>query len=127
MNQAELIYAAFKGLAAGLISVAADAPAPTARRRVRKRRPASLSSPKEQLPLSPELGSTLQAQFQAVDPREPINHPAPSIEELNELFAGNEAVEAFARQMKMQEQAGKVNPPQPPQEQPATAWGMPDK
>jgi hypothetical protein len=79
------------------------------------------------MPLSPELESSLAQTFVPRDPRPPEGTPAPSVEDLDAMFRGNEAVEQLTRQMRMQEQAARNEPPQRPAEEAAVSWGIPDR
>jgi hypothetical protein len=125
-GKAALIHAAFKGLAEGLMAAAGEpVAAPTQRRRTSQPRRPKLR-PSKQLPLSPEMDAALQEQFVAVNPRGPATE-TPSAQELDDLFRGNEAVEAFARQMKAKKQAAEVNPAPAPEEGPTIWGGIPDR
>jgi len=122
-GKAALIHAAFKGLAEGLLAGAEPA-VEQMQRRARKTRRRFPTTSKEQLPLSPELVSSLQQQFEPVVSRPPEDTPAPTLESLDDLMRGNESVEAFARQLRMQKAAAEFDPPKKPEEQTVTSWGI---
>jgi hypothetical protein len=134
-SRADLIHAAFKGLAEGLLASAGEPePVQSAGRRNARRRPTSpvirrRKGPR-QMPLSPELESSLAQTFVPRDPRPPEEAPPPTVMDLDTMFRGGEvpeSVQQLARQMQMQKAAAGNAPPEKPAEDAATSWGIPDR
>jgi hypothetical protein len=121
MDLNSLIESFAKGLSKGLVE-ASRVSTPTKPPKTQPRARKQAKNPR-QMPLpDPTLGATFGS---SMDDSEDA---VPSVEELNRLFAGNEGMAAFNRQMKMQHAAANLKGPEPLPEAPSGAWNtVPDR